>query len=128
MCAPLAVLALVALLAQSSAGRIETLVLPHTLRAGETAWLEVKVGVIARGAEIEITTTSGRLLGVISPFAIRSGNQAGTYTVPLPADAISNGRVSVRISLNQYHSQRAPTLTEVKSIRVKIAGAGDKHR
>lgn len=128
MRAPLAVLALFALLAQSSAGRIETLVLPHTLRAGETVWLEVTVGAVERGAEIEIATTSGRLLGVISPFGIRSGSPAGTYTIPVPADAVSNGRVSLRLSLNQHQSQRAPTLQEVKSIRVKIADTGNKHR
>jgi hypothetical protein len=123
-----ALLAFFALLAQPSAGRVETLVLPHALRSGETAWLEVTVGVIPRGAEIEVATTSGRLLGVISPFAIRSGNPAGTYTLPLPAEVISDSRVSVRVSLNYYHSQRAPTQEEVKEIRVKIADADGKHR
>src|SRR5690242_139565 len=110
------VLAFCVLFAQSSSERTETLVLPHALHPGETAWLEVKVGVIARGAEIDISTTSGRLLGVVSPFGIRGGSQAGTYTVALPADAISNGRISVRLSLNYYHAQRAPTREEVKGI------------
>jgi hypothetical protein len=124
MQALLAALAFFTVLAQPSSGRIETLVLPHALHTGETALLEVKVGVIARGSEIELATTSGQPLGVISPYGIRSGNQAGTYTVPLPADAISNGRVSVRLSLRQGGSQRAPTREEVKSISVKIAGPG----
>ena len=127
MHAPLATLALFALLAQATSavpGRVVTLVLPHALRAGEAAFLEVKVGAIERGAEIEIATTEGRSLGVISPFGIRSGRQAGTYTVPLPADAISDNRVSLRLTLNQGgHAQRAPTRKEVKSIRVKIMPA-----
>jgi hypothetical protein len=114
-------------LVQPRGGRIETLVLPHTLGPGETAWLEVQVGVIPRGAEIEVMTTSGHLLGVISPFGIRSGNPAGAYTVPLSAEAISKRRVSVRLSLSHYHSQRAPTQQEVKSVRVKITGATEKH-
>jgi len=122
MRALLAALAFFTILAQPSSGRIETLVLPRALHAGETALLEVKVGVITRGSEIELATTSGRPLGVISPFGIRSGNQAGTYTVPLPADAISNGRVAVQLSLRQGGSQRAPTKEEVKSIRVRIRG------
>ncbi len=126
MQAPLAALALFALLAQATytvPGRVVTLALPHALREGETAWLEVKIGVIERGAEIEITTTTGQSLGVISPFGIRSGRQAGTYTVPVPADAISDNRVSLRVLLNQGGHARAPTAKEVKSIRVRIMPA-----
>src|SRR5437588_10631000 len=125
---PFTALLLFALFAQpSSTGRTETLVLPHTLKAGETVWLEVCVGVVTRGAEIEVTTTSGRLLGVISPYGIRPGNQAGTYTVLVPADAISEGRLSLRLSLDYAHSQRAPTKEEVKGLRVKIMDAGKTH-
>lgn len=120
MRALLAVSAFFAFLMQSGTGRIETLVLPHALRSGETAWLEVKVGAIPHGAEIEVTTTEGHLLGVISPFGIRPRKPAGTYTLPLPAEAISNGRVSVRISLNYAHKQRAPSRKEVKKIRLRV--------
>lgn len=109
----------------AATGSVVTLSLPRPLRSGETAWLEVEVGVIERGAEIEITTPAGRSLGTISPFGIRSGREAGTYTIPLPADAISHGQVSLRLSLDQYgHAQRAPTSEEVKGIRVKIMPAG----
>jgi hypothetical protein len=127
MHAPLAVLVFFVVLAQSApatVGRMVTLVLPHPLRAGETAWIEVKAGTLNRGAEIEITTTAGRSLGVISPFGIPPGQQAGTYTVPLPADAISDDRVSLRLTLNQHgRAQRAPTAKEVRSVRVKIMPA-----
>jgi hypothetical protein len=120
----LGALALFAVLAQNSAGRMVTLPLPHPIRAGETVFLELTIGAIERGAEIEITTPSGRSLGVVSPFAIRSGHPAGTYTVPLPSDAISGDRVSLRLSLDTHiRPQRAPTKQEVKSIRVKIVGA-----
>jgi hypothetical protein len=115
------------LLAQAAAGRVETLALPHALRAGESAWLEVQLGAVTRGTEIEVLTTSGQLLGVISPFGVRSSDQAGTYTVPLPADAISNGHVSVRLVLKHYQSQRAPTLKEVKSVRVRVTSTDNPH-
>ena len=102
-------------------GRTMTLALPHPLRAGETAWLEVRLGVLERGVEVEIATAAGQSLGVISPFAIRSGRQAGTYTVPVPADAIADGRLSLVVSLNQNgHPKRAPTAKELKRIRLKI--------
>jgi hypothetical protein len=122
----MAALIFFAFLAQSGAGRLETLVLPHALRPGETAWLEVTVGAIPHDAEIEIAATSGRLLGVISPYAVRSGNEAGTYPVPLPPEAISNDRVSVRLSFHHSGLSRAPTQQEVKSIRLKIATAAGR--
>jgi hypothetical protein len=110
--------------ASADVGRVVTLVLPHALGAGETPWIEVKVGSVERGAEIEISTKAGQTLGVISPFGIRSGDRAGTYTIPLPPEAISDDHVSLRLTLNQYgHAKRAPTVKEVQSIRLKIVPA-----
>jgi len=94
------------------------------LRAGESASLVVRVGVIPRGAEIEITATSGILVGVISPYGIRPGREAGAYTIPLPAAAISGRRVTLLLSLNTNRRQRAPTTKEVKRVEVKIVGGG----
>ena len=111
---------LLAQTAYAAPGRVVTLVLPRTLEANETAWIELKVGVISKSAEIEIETTEGRMLGVISPYGIRPGNEAGTYTVPLPEDAISNKGVSVRIPLSYLQTKRAPTSKEPKSVRLKI--------
>jgi len=121
-------LAALALFAQlvwaDSSSRLVTLTIPHAIRAGDTAWLEVKVGVIARGEEIEIATAAGRFLGVISPFGIHSGREAGAYTIPLPSDAITDDRISLRLSLDRSgRAQRAPTTDELKSIRVKIVDA-----
>jgi hypothetical protein len=83
--------ALLALLVQNAnaASALDmTLPLPHPLGAGETAWIEVKVGPISRGQEINVTTAPGQELGVISPFGMRFGQEAGIYTLPVPADAI----------------------------------------
>ena len=120
----LAALTLFALLAQKPTGRTVTLVLPHELRGDETAWLMVTVGAIPSGTEISITTPTGRPLGVISPYAIRAGREAGTYTVPLPAGAISGRQVRLRLSLDHNGKQRAPTKKEVKNVRVAIGPIG----
>jgi hypothetical protein len=110
--------------AQQVHGRVMTLALPHALRAGETAWLEVKVGVIERGEEIEIQTTAGQQLGTISPFGIRSGQPNGTYTVPVPPGAIANDHLSLRLLIDQPgHAQRGPTMKEVSRVSVKIMPA-----
>jgi hypothetical protein len=115
--------AMFALFAQSPTelpGRNMTLLLPHSLAQGESAWIVVKVGSIGN-AEIEVTTPSGRSLGTISPFGIRTGNEAGTYTLPLPLEVISDGHVTVRLSLTQYsRERRAPTKKEVRGVRIKI--------
>jgi hypothetical protein len=104
----------------SAAGRVINLVLPRDLEAADSVWLEVKLGAIPRGAEIEIETTSGKMLGVISPHGIRSGDEAGTYSVPVPPEAISGKRLSLRLTLSYVGRKRAPTLKQVKSVRLKI--------
>jgi len=118
----LAALISFALLVQTAGapGRVVNLVLPRSLAENESVVVELKLGVLARGAEIQVETTSGRMLGVISPYGIRSGNEAGTYTVPVPPEAISNQRVSLRITLSHNHSKRTPTTKEVRSVRLQI--------
>jgi hypothetical protein len=113
--------ALFAQTADAPPGRVVTLSLPKAPVTGKAFWVELKLGAIERGKEIEIATTAGKSLGVISPFGIRSGAQAGTYIVPLPAEVISNKRVTLRLTVNQYgHAKRAPTVKEVKGIRLRI--------
>ena len=125
-----AAFALLALLAQDGLAQnanvapAVTLVLPHPLAAGETAWIEVQVGPIGRGQEIDVTTASGQQLGTISPFGMRLGQDAGTYTLPVPADAIRDRRVSIRLTITQSGaSLRAPTALEVRSVKLRVGGA-----
>jgi propanediol utilization protein len=107
-----------------AAGRVVTLVLPRSLNADEAAVVELKLGVIQRGTEVEVETTSGKMLGVISPYGIRSGSEAGTYTVPVPPEEFSNKRISLRITLNQHsRGKRAPNSKEVQSVRLKITSS-----
>lgn len=106
--------------ASAGPGRVVNLVLPRDLNANDVVWLELKLGVIERGAEIEIETTKGETLGVISPHGIRSGHEAGTYALPVPPEAISDKRLSVRLTLSHGRAKRAPTAKEVKNVRLKI--------
>lgn len=109
--------------AEASSASTVTLALPRPLRSGETAWIEVQVGLIGRGQEIVVTTASGRQLGTISPFGLRAGQEAGGFTLPLPPDAIGDGRVAIRLSISQYGAPpRAPTPQEVRGVRLKLTG------
>lgn len=101
-----------------------TLALPRRLQAGESAVLVVTVGVIQRGQEILATTISGQPIGTISPFGIRSGQEAGSYVLPVPAGAVRNGRLSLRLRITGGDGPpRAPTAQEVKSVELRITPA-----
>ena len=117
-----------ALLVQTAGapGRVVNLVLPRSLNENEGVAVELKLGVLARGAEIQVETTSGRMLGVISPYGIRPGNEAGTYAVPVPLEAISNQRLSLRITLSHNHNKRAPSNKEVRSVRLQITSTSEE--
>ena len=132
-----AALALAALLAQAgwaqnvpaaggAAGTAHelTLALPHPLRDGESAGIELRLGAIARGRAVTVTTASGEPLGTISPFGTRVGEDAGTYTVPVPADAIRDGRVAIRLTITQAGGPpRSPTAQEVRGVKLTTGGA-----
>src|SRR5689334_5080082 len=112
-----------ALLAQtgSAPGRVVNLVLPRSLTAEEGVSVELTLGVLERGAAIKLETTSGRKLGTITTYGIRSGEEAGTYTVPVPPELISNKRLSLRIILDQHsRGKRTPTDQELRAVRLQI--------
>jgi hypothetical protein len=105
---------------QAGDAREMTLAVPHKLRKGETAWLLVEIGVIDHD-QIQLITQDGHPLGTISPYSVRSGQAAGTYTVPVPANALNDGRLALRMSvIESGQAQRAPTTDEVKSLRLLI--------
>jgi hypothetical protein len=112
-----------AALAQDAA-RSMTLDLPRALAAGETAFIEVQVGPIGRGRTIEVTTASGQPLGTVSPFGVRTGQDAGTYPLPVPQDAIRDGRLSIRLTISQPGgASHAPTADEVRSVKLGVGPA-----
>lgn len=101
-------------------GRVVDLVLPRDLGPDDAVVLELKLGVIASGAEIEVQTKSGRTLGAISPHGVRAGSEAGTYSIPVPPEVIDNKRISIRVIHSFQDRKRAPTNKELKSVRVNI--------
>ena len=111
-----------ALLVQTSGapGRVVNLALPRDLKADEGVSVELTLGVLARGAEIVVETVSGKHVGVVSPYGIRAGEEAGTYTLPLPPEAISDNRVSLRLILQYSGEKRTPTDKEIKDVQLKI--------
>jgi hypothetical protein len=96
------------------------LILPHALQKGETAWLLVRVGVIGHH-QIQLATKDGRPMGTISPFDVRSGRGAGTYTIPVPPEALDKQWLAFRLSVVESDgTERVPKAGEIKSIRLVI--------
>jgi hypothetical protein len=97
------------------------LTLPRAIGAGETAFLEIEVGAIGR-AQIEVTTDTGQPLGTVAPFGPRAGQNAGTFTLPVPAGAIRDGRVALRLMVRQGGTLRPPTAEEVRGAKLSVGG------
>jgi len=101
-----------------------TLTLPRPLKDGAHAWLEVQVGPLAPGQRVRVTTLSGELLGAISPFGPTERRHSGVYSLPVPADAIRNGALSVRVTITDANKPaRTPTDAEVQDLKLLIPDA-----
>jgi hypothetical protein len=120
-----AALALLALAAPQRAAQAQradgeiVLTLPRAIGAGETAFLEIEVGAIGR-AQIEVTTDTGQPLGTVAPFGPRAGQDAGGFTLPVPASAIRDGRVTLRLTVRHGGTRRPPTAEEVRGAKLSI--------
>jgi hypothetical protein len=77
------------------AAALVTLALSQPLHAGQTVWLECKLGAVPAGRRVAVTTASGHLLGALSPHGIRTGQAGGTYVLPVPPEEIVDGRLTV---------------------------------
>ncbi|MEI2454882.1 hypothetical protein ABU614_15715 [Lysobacter firmicutimachus] len=100
-------------------GDVSTLALPRARDIGESVFLEVQVGRLGSGQEIELSTDTGRPLGMISPHGLRPGHDAGAYVVPLPAHAVRDGRVRVRLRVVRAGAApRRPDASEVRGLRI----------
>ncbi|WP_448956383.1 hypothetical protein [Labrys neptuniae] len=102
-------------------GSERSFTLPRQPAAGDIAWLELEVGPIARGQQIQVRTAQGQMLGAVSPFGVRSGKDAGIYTLPVPAGAIRDRVLSLRVTIESAGvPPRPPTPAELKSLKLHV--------
>lgn len=100
-----------------------TLTLSRPLATGANAFLEVRVGPLAAGHQVRVTTPSGALLGTIAPFGPAARGSGGVYTLSVPADAIRNESLSVRVSIEEGSKPaRTPTAAEVQGLTLVAPG------
>ena len=98
-----------------------TLALPRTPAPGEAIRVRVNAGVLPHGARIIVRTVTGKIAGTVAPYGVASGQEAGTYTIPIPAEAVSNGKLSLTFELKDRHGHvRAATQNEVLGAEVVL--------
>jgi hypothetical protein len=93
------------------------LTLPREPAYDEAVWLQIQVGVLAPRTSIRVDSSEGELLGSVSPYGSARGAPSATYLVPLPKTAIVNGRIRVRLTVEQPEKpSRAPRADEVENV------------
>jgi hypothetical protein len=96
-----------------------TFQLPRPLDEAATATLEVRVGPLAPGQKVSVTTPTGELIGTISPFGAKAREHAAVYTLPVPREAFRAGTLATRVTITEGKlPPRAPTAAEVQSLKL----------
>ena len=96
---------------------------PHPPQQGEAAILALTLGPLTRGQTVEVATADGMPIGAAAPFGPQRGQGAGTVTIPVPAGALRDGRLALRLRITTHDGRsRPPTADEVKEIRLSIIG------
>jgi hypothetical protein len=77
------------------------LILPRAAAADEAVWLKLRVGRLSEKSEIVVTTETGDFVGTASSSSAFAARDPGVYLLPLPRNAIVEGRVRVRFAVDQ---------------------------
>jgi len=105
---------------------LQSLPLPRLPGADERVLIEVRLGRFNAGQELVLRGADGRLIGSVSPHGIRHRAASGSYSVPVPDDALTGARRKsmLRVSLRVERAgaaSRAPRAEEVLMLRAVIA-------
>lgn len=108
-----------------------TLTLPRAPAPGEAIRARVNAGVLPRGARLIVRTAAGKIVGAVAPYGIASGSKAGTYTIPVPMDALADGKVALSFELKDKDGKiRPPTRDELEGaelVLVPVSASGKNH-
>ncbi len=96
-----------------------TLEVPRLPAANEVVWARIEVGALPPGARLVVRTTDGGIAGTVAPFG-PVGREGGVYTIPLPQEAIADGKVTLILGvLEDLASEARPPLEgEVGSVEL----------
>src|SRR5205823_6193340 len=79
---------------------------------GDNERLEARITILSLDREDSVTvrTSQGQLAGSVVPFGPRRADKAVTFAVPIPKDAVLDGKVTLHLSIKSHDgkSMRAP--------------------
>ncbi len=81
--------------------------------------LRVDVGALPDGSRMNIYSSDGELIGAISPYVQRLGDESGTHTLALKKSLLSDdptAHLLFRVFVTGETDARAPTKSELKSV------------
>jgi len=105
--------------------RVIDLALPRPPTATEDVWLKLRVGPLARGEEIRVSTIDGILVGTVSSFGAPQNQGSATYTIPLPKGAIVGGGVRLRLEVDRPDSSiRAAKPNDIEDAHLVYVPSG----
>jgi hypothetical protein len=93
-----------------------TVALTHKQSSDEMIVLRLKVAPLPDGATIDVFTLDKTLVGGVAPYGVRPGSKARYYSIPIPASAVVEKKVSVRLEVVEKSTQRKrpPARTEIE--------------
>ena len=73
--------------------------------------------------------TDQEIAGTIVPYGIRPGQKAGMHTIPLPAKAIVDKKVLLRLEVLEKGAKaaRAPTRVEIEDAKLAFIHVSKRH-
>lgn len=93
------------------------LTLPRAAADDEAVWLQIQVGALAPGAVVRLSSSEGQLFGSVAPYGPARAAQSPSYLVPLPKTAVVNGRIRVRLTVEEPGKpSREPRADEIESV------------
>jgi len=105
-----------------------TLPLPRQPAENEMLVIKIWVGAISRGTKIVVRATDQEIAGTIVPFGIRPGQKAGMHTIPVPAKAVGDKTVSLRLEILERGAKapRVPTRLEIEDAKLAFIPASQR--
>jgi hypothetical protein len=68
--------------------------------------LRLKVPPLPDGATIEVCALDKTVVGGVAPYGVRPGSKARYYSIPIPAKAVVDNKVTVRLEVVEQKTQR----------------------
>jgi hypothetical protein len=84
--------------------------------SGERLVLRLKVASLKDGSSLELSAPDNTHVGGVSPFGVRPGSKARYYSIPLPAKALVDDKVTLKVEVvdKSGKKERAATRTEIE--------------